>query len=459
MTIWATPVDDRGIRSSALLTDHYELTALAAARRSGVIDHRAVFEVFARELPPGRRYGVVAGMARAIDAVTRFRFGDPELDWLRERAFLDDDTLAWLADHRFTGQIDGYRDGEIFFPHSPILTVEATFGEALLLETVLLSILNHDCAIAAAGARMAVAAGDRVTIEGGGRRTHEEAAVAAALAAYITGIDLTSNLEAGRRFGIPTAGTTMHAFTLAHRSEAEAFAVQTEQFGPGGTYLVDTFDTATGIRRAVEAAGPSIGGIRIDSGDLVAEAHRARRLLDDLGATGCAITASGNLDEFRIAELASAPVDRHLIGTRLVTGSGAPTAKLIYKLVAIADEPGPDAPMRSVAKTSPDKGNRGGRKVATRILDRHGHAIEERILVAGEPTRPLPDGGTERGLQTPWVIDGEAIRPFTADAARAHHLRARAELPAEALRLDPGPPHLSAWTPDTPTDTPIEEHP
>jgi nicotinate phosphoribosyltransferase len=447
MTIWTSPVGTDGTPSTALLTDHYELTALDAARGSGVAEHRAVFEVFARKLAPGRRYGVVAGVARAVDAIERFRFRDPELAWLRDRAFLSDDTLAWLADFRFRGDVDGYRDGEVFFPYSPILTVEATWGEAVLLETVLLSILNHDCAVAAAGARMDVVAGDRTTIEGGGRRTHEEAAVAAALAAYVVGIDVTSNLEAGRRFGVPTAGTTMHAFTLAHPSEEAAFAAQVERFGPSGTFLVDTYDTTEGIRRAVAAAGPEIGAIRIDSGDLAAEARAARTLLDDLGATGCQIVVSGDLDEYRIAALGDAPIDRFLLGTRLVTGSGAPTADLVYKLVAVADGPGPDATLRPVAKTSPGKGHRGGRKVATRLVDARGTAVREVVLAPGDAAVALPDGGTQRGLQVPWLRAGEPVRPFIADAARAHHALARAELPAEALAIEPGDPYLDGSRP------------
>ncbi|MEO6988512.1 MAG: nicotinate phosphoribosyltransferase, partial [Aquihabitans sp.] len=283
MTTWHTPSGPDGRPSTALLTDHYELTALDAARQSGVADHPATFELFARRLATGRRYAVVAGMARAVDAVTRFRFGPAEIDFLRQRAFLSNDTLDWLADYRFSGTIDGYHDGELFFPYSPILTVEGTFGEAVVLETVLLSILNHDSAVASAAARMADAAGGRSTIEGGGRRTHEDAAASAALAAYIVGIDATSNLEAGRRFDIPTAGTTMHAFTLAHASERAAFDAQVAALGPKSTFLVDTYDIADGIRQAVAAAGTGIGAIRIDSGDVGAEAHRARALLDELG--------------------------------------------------------------------------------------------------------------------------------------------------------------------------------
>src|SRR5690606_6983706 len=277
---------------------HYELTGLDAALVSGVAHHRATFELFSRGLPDGRRYGVVAGVARAVDAVQRFRFGPAELAHLRERGFLRAEALAYLADFRFRGRIDGYRDGEIYFPYSPLLTVDATFGEALVLETVLLSVLNHDAAVASAAARMAALAEaqGRTTIEGGARRTHEEAGVAAALAAYVAGIDVTSNLEAGRRFGIPTAGTTMHAFTLAHRSEEDAFRAQVAAMGTDTTFLVDTYDIPTGIERAVAVAGPGLGAVRLDSGDVAEEARRARAQLDALGATGCRIVVSGDLD-------------------------------------------------------------------------------------------------------------------------------------------------------------------
>lgn len=443
MVTWTAKPGPDGYPSTALLTDHYEFTGLDAALLSGVAHHRATFELFTRQLPAGRRYGVVAGMARAVDAVTRFRFGDAELTYLRERAFLRAETIEWLADYRFSGDIDGYQDGELFFAFSPILTVEATFGEGLVLETVLLAILNHDAAIAAAGARMVDAAGGRSTIDGGGRRTHEEAAVAAALAAYVAGFGATSNLEAGRRFGLPTAGTTMHAFTLAHASEEAAFRAQVEAFGPQTTFLVDTFDTTEGIRRAVDAAGPTIGAIRIDSGDLGAEARRARILLDDLGATGCQIVVSGDLDEFALADLADAPVDRYLLGTRLVTGSGAPTAELVYKLVAVADAPGVDAPQRPVAKTSPGKGHRGGRKVATRVLDAEGFAVAERVLGPDDDAEPIAPEHAERGLQVLWLRDGEPVRPFSVEAARAHHAMARGELRPADRSIDPGPPALT----------------
>ena len=447
MTVWTPRPNADGTLLTGLLTDHYELTALDAAVASGVAEHRATFELFARQLPPGRRYGVVAGAARAVDAVTRFRFGDDDLAFLADRDVVGPEALAWLADYRFSGEIDGYRDGELFFPYSPVLTVESTFGEAVILETVLLSILNHDGAIAAAGSRMVEAAAGRPTIEGGARRTHEEAAVAASLAASIVGFDVTSNLEAGRRFGLRTAGTTMHAFVLAHASEEAAFAAQVAAVGADSTFLVDTYDTQRGIERAVSVAGTDIGAVRIDSGDLAEEAHRARDQLDRLGATGCRIVVSGDLDEEAISSLADAPVDQYLVGTRLVTGSGAPTAELVYKLVAIAERPGADAAQQPVAKTSVGKGHRGGRKVATRVLDAEGFAVAERVLGPDDDAPPVAADHLERGLQTPWMRSGEVIRPFEVDAARGHHRRALAELRPAQRAITPGDPALSAAPP------------
>ncbi len=195
------------------------------------------------------------------------------------------ETAAYLRDFRFTGDIDAYREGDLYFPGSPVLTVSGTLGECVVLETLVLSVLNHDTAIASAAARMTTAAAGRPLVEMGSRRTHEEAAVAVARAAYLAGFDSTSNLAAGRRYGIPTVGTASHAFTLAHESEEAAFRSQVEAHGADTTLLVDTYDVADGIRTAVKVAGPGLGAIRLDSGDLAEESHRARQLLDELGAT------------------------------------------------------------------------------------------------------------------------------------------------------------------------------
>src|SRR5580658_7961127 len=229
-------------QSTALLTDRYELTMLDASIESGVAGRRAVFEVFARALPPGRRYGVVAGVGRLIDALDRFSFGGDEIAWLVGEAIVSEETGEWLRSFRFSGDLDAYAEGECFFPGSPVLTIESSFGEAVLLETLVLSILNYDSAIAAAASRIVGAAEGRPVIEMGSRRTHETAAVAAARAAYVAGCASTSNLEAGRLYGVPTAGTAAHAFILAHSDERAAFAAQLDAKETGTTLLVDTYD-------------------------------------------------------------------------------------------------------------------------------------------------------------------------------------------------------------------------
>lgn len=349
--------------SVALLTDRYELTMLEAALASGVADHRAVFEVFARHLPAGRRFGVVAGQGRLAALLPHVAWTDADADTVGLRQ----QTRDWLVDRRLHLSITAYAEGETYLPHSPVLTVEGRFGEALLLETLVLSVLNADTAIASAAARMVLAAHGRPLLDMGSRRTHEQAAVSAARAAYVAGFAMTSNLEAGRRHGIPTAGTSAHAFTLAHVSELDAFRAQVASLGSDTTLLVDTYDTEQGIRNAVTAAGTELGAIRLDSGDPAVEVPRARALLDELGAARTRIVVTGDLDEHGIAALLPLPVDTFGVGTALVTGSGAPTAGFVYKLVAIAREPGPLAPLVPVAKRSAGKSTVGGRKWATRL--------------------------------------------------------------------------------------------
>jgi nicotinate phosphoribosyltransferase len=418
-------------QSTGLLTDHYELTMVEAALRSGAASRRCVFEAFARRLPEGRRYGVVAGAGRFLEALQRFRFGDDEIDELRRRGVVDDATCDWLAGYRFSGDVSGYAEGEVYFPGSPVLVVESSFAEAVVLETLVLSILNHDTAIASAASRMTSAAGDRPCIEMGSRRTHEEAAVAAARAAYIAGFATTSNLEAGRRYGVPTAGTAAHAFTLLHDSEREAFAAQVDTLGTGTTLLVDTYDVMEGVRTAVQVAGTSLGAIRLDSGDLVEQAREVRALLDSLGAVGTRIVVTSDLDEYAIAALASAPVDAYGVGTQLVTGSGAPTASMVYKLVSRSDE---DGVMRPVEKRSESKTSVGGRKWALRRLSADGVAEAEVVGIEERPT----DDGDDRPLMVDLVQGGELLAPPDLAAARERHAASRAELPAVALRLQRG---------------------
>jgi nicotinate phosphoribosyltransferase len=280
---------------------------------------------------------------------------------------------------------------------------------------------------------MVAAACERPCIEMGSRRTHEEAAVAAARAAHLVGFASTSNLEAGRRYGVPTTGTSAHAFTLLHDDERSAFQAQVNVLGPKTTLLVDTYDVDQGIRTAVEVAGPELGGIRLDSGDLPTLATHARELLDSLGATSTRIVVTSDLDEYAIAGLMAAPVDRYGVGTSLVTGSGAPTAGMVYKLV--------ERDGRPVAKKSEGKRSVGGRKNAVRRHDRHGIATAEVVS-----SRPIEPREGDRDLVVP-LVRGGAVRhdgtPVQALAeARAHHERVREALPQEAWALSRGEPAL-----------------
>lgn len=415
-----------------LLTDHYELTMLQSALRSGAADRPCVFEVFTRRLPAGRRFGVVAGTGRLLDALAEFRFDDDDIASLSARKVVDKATCGWLADYRFRGDIDGYAEGDLCFPDSPVLTVRGTFAEAVLLETLALSVLNHDSAVAAAAARMVIAADGVPCIEMGSRRTHEEAAVAAARAAYLVGFATTSNLAAGARYAVPTAGTSAHAFTLLHEDEETAFRAQVAALGAQTTLLVDTYDVDEAVRRAVAIAGPQLGAVRIDSGDLVQVARDVRRLLDELGAHDTRIVATSDLDEHAIATLRREPVDGFGVGTSVATGSGAPTAGFVYKLVARARAAG--GRLEPVAKASSGKAGHGGAKTAARRLV-NGTADGE-VLSLGDPPQPNDDS---RQLTIPLVRRGERVSVTTLEDSRAHHRDALAELPAEGRDLSDGP--------------------
>jgi putative nicotinate phosphoribosyltransferase len=429
---------------TALLTDHYELTMLQGSLRSGVAHRRAVFEVFARHLPHGRRYGVVAGTGRLLDAIERFRFSPADLDFLGGAGIVDEPTLAFLESYRFSGDIWGYPEGDCYFPGSPILVVLGTFAEAVLLETLSLSVLNHDCAIASAASRMVTAAGDRPLIEMGSRRTHEWAAVASARAAYIAGFASTSNLRARYDYGVPSAGTSAHAFTLVHDNERHAFSTQIESLGKATTLLVDTYDVARAVRTAVEVAGQELGAVRIDSGDLPVLARQVRAELDALGAVNTRIIVTGDLDEYSIAALGAVPADGYGVGTSLVTGSGAPTAALVYKLVARSGDADGDGELVPVAKRSVGKPTRGGRKWAVRHRDANGTAQSERISL----TPPDP-GPRDRELLVPLVSAGEIVGREPVHAARDRHRAALAELPPYALQLSRGYPAIpTVFEPD-----------
>lgn len=425
--------------ATSLYTDHYELTMLQAALHSGAAHRRSVFEAFARRLPDGRRYGVVGGTGRLLEGIANFRFGDPELAFLEENNVVNRETLDFLANYKFSGDIWGYAEGDAYFPNSPILIVESTFAEACILETFILSVLNHDSAIASAASRMTSAAGTRPCIEMGSRRTQEESATAAARAAVIAGFASTSNLEAGRRYGIRTVGTAAHSFTLLHDTEREAFEAQIATFGPGTSLLVDTYDVEKAVRTAVELAGDKLGAVRLDSGDLIAQAQWVRQLLDDLGNVDTRIVVTSDLDEFAIAALQSAPVDSYGVGTSLVTGSGAPTASMVYKLVSRTND---DGEFVSVAKAAKNKVSVGGRKFALRKLNERGTATHELVGIGHRPQ----DDGNDRQLLQQFVKNGEVLPGWTGpegvQRAKERHTATMAELPAVVKRLQRGEPAI-----------------
>jgi len=431
-------------------TGAYEYTMLNAAVADGTANKLAVFEVFTRNLPAQRRYHVTCGTSRLIDAITSLRYTPADIRILRSNGLLTDAAADWLANWSFTGDIDGYREGELFYQHSPILTVTARFGDAILLETLILSILNHDSTIASAASHMVAAAAGRPIIDMSSRRTHETAAIHAARAAYIGGFDSTSNVAAAVTYGIDWKGTAAHAATLARASELDAFTTQLNVLGHGTTLLIDTYSTDTGLANAITAAQGTLAGIRIDSGDLAVEAAAARTRLNAAGLHDTAIVATGDLDAATIQSLADAPIDMYGVGTRLVTGDTVPSIGLVYKLVAIADHA--HTPMRPVAKTSPGKHSTGGRKYAWRELDTRAHATGEHV------TTTPPDPASGRILQTALIRGGrlvEAASPrISTHAARTHHREVVRELGKRTGSL---PVHMH--TPQTTTVLTHGTHP
>ena len=427
---------------TAFLTDKYELTMVQAMLQAGKASDRAVFDLFARRLPKGRRYGVVGGVNRAVQAVKDFRFTPEQIEYLNQDPAINAETVEFLKGYKFNGIIVGLPEGSLYFPNTPILTVIGTFADCVLLETILLSVLNHDSAVMSAASRMVNAAEGMPLIEMGSRRTSETSAISAARAAYIAGFNATSNLEAGLKYGIPTTGTSAHAYTLAYGPDGEeqSFLDQMKALGTDTTILVDTYNIQDGIRKAVHAAnalgadGP--GGIRIDSGDLHEGTVDARNLLDSLGAYETKIVLSSDIDEYTISEMKDrgTPVDAVGAGTRVVTGSGAPTAEMVYKLVQINDTP--------VSKKAEGKVSTGGIKVTYRTFDEDGVmtgeyfkvGVDSPALVSGEvPTQVLLVDG-----------DNDYYRTESIEQARDRHKNQIAYLPEDARLILAGNPAFTA---------------
>jgi nicotinate phosphoribosyltransferase len=387
-------------------TDLYQLT-MAAAYHVNRMAETATFELFVRQLPPDRGYLVVCGVDEAIEYLEHVRFTEADVAFLRSLPQLrtaPDAFFQSLARFRFTGEVRAMPEGTPVFAGEPILQVTAPLPEAQLVETYLLSVINFETLVATKAARVVEAAAGRAVIDFGFRRAHgPHAAVEAARAAYVGGCAGTSNVEAGRRWGIPVFGTASHAFVMACPSETEAFRRYTRAFPGENLLLIDTYDTLRAARHAI-ALGDPIKGVRIDSGDILALSREVRRILDDAGFKETKIVASGDLDEYRIAQLLAdgAAIDVFGVGTALVTSRDAPSLEGVYKLVEVGE--GEDA--RGRVKTSSGKETLPGRKQVYRTFDADGRPQADRIARLGELARP-----GETPLLAPVVRGGKRSGP------------------------------------------------
>ena len=415
---------------NGLLTDFYQLSMLRAYLVEG-LEQEAVFELFVRRLPPGRRFLVAAGLEQALEFLAGLRFEPAEIDWLVREGGWPAAQARRLHDFRFEGDVDAMPEGTVFFADEPLLRVTAPLPQAQLVESRLLNIVHCQTVVASKATRMRTAAGARRLVDFGMRRAHgAEAAMFAARASWIAGFDATATAEAARRHGIPVAGTMAHSFVQAHATEEAAFAAFARAHPHAATYLVDTYDTEAAVARlvaiapALARAGVTIGGVRLDSGDLAAHARAVRGILDAGGLSAATIFASGDLDEHRIDALVrgGAPIDGFGVGTALATSSDAPSLDMVYKLQAFAGVPR--------RKRSEGKATWPGARQVSRRLDADGRLAGDTVHLLDEPCAGRP-------LLQPCMRRGRRLAPSPAlREVREHHARERARLAPALLALD-----------------------
>lgn len=414
---------------NALLTDLYELTMAAGFFEAGKSREKAAFELTVRRLPPNRNYLVAAGLPQVADYLLHLRFTDEEIAYLRglpQFSQVSAEFFDYLRTFRFTGDLFAVPEGTVMFAGEPLLTIRAPVIEAQIPETFVLAALSFQTMIASKAARVVHAAEGRPVVEFGTRRAHgPEAGVLAGRAAWIGGCAGTSNTLAGLRYGVPVMGTAAHSWVMSFCEEGAAFRKLQEVLGPETIQLVDTYDTLEGVRKAARL-GPPLRAIRLDSGDFVALSRAARAILDEAGLHNVQIMISGDLDEYRIAELvaAGAPVDSFGVGTQLATSADAPNLSAIYKLVEL-DISGIK---RFTAKYSDDKVTLPGAKQVFRFPD---HDVLAR---SGECS-------TGRPLLRPVILDGALVAPLSSAAeARERAARGLAALPEAWRALEPAQP-------------------
>jgi nicotinate phosphoribosyltransferase len=421
--------------ASPLLTDLYQLTMLQTYFAVGMRD-TAVFELFVRKLPESRNFMVAAGLEQALEFLENMRFGEEELEWIRASGLFKADFAEHLASLRFTGDVHAMPEGTVFFPNEPLLRVTAPMPEAQLIESRLLNLVHYETVVATKAARSVLAAPGKQLVDFGLRRAHgAEAGMLAARASYIAGYTGTATVLAAARYGIPVFGTMAHSFIEAHENETQAFEDFARAFPKGTVFLVDTYDTETGVKKVAALAprlareGIAIKGVRLDSGDLVDLARSARQILDAAGLQKSVVFASGNLDEYVIAKLlaAEAPIDGFGVGTSLTTSLDVPSLDAVYKLQEYAG--------RARRKRSTGKATWPGRKQVYRHYAGDGKFGHD--LVALESDRQ--DG---EPLLVPVMRAGRRTGPPEEIAAmRGRVERQLAALPPALRSLDAAAPY------------------
>ena len=378
--------------SQALFTDLYLLTMAEAYWQSGNTA-QATFSLFFRKYPPDRSYYVFAGLPDVLEFLEQFRFSGDDIALLRSLRQLSDDFLDYLSRVRFTGSLRAMDEATIFFSEEPVIEVTGPIIETQLVETFLLNQVSVQSTLATKAARVVQAAAGKSVVDFAARRTHGmDAANKLARTSFMVGFDGTSNVLAGARYGIPTFGTMAHSFVISFQDELEAFRAYAESFPDASTFLVDTYDTVEGTRRAIEVGremrrkGRQLRAVRLDSGDLLDLSLKTRALLDEAGLAEVQVVASGGLDEHRVDDLlsAGAPIDGFGVGTKVGVSADAPWTDFVYKLVEY------DA--RPVLKLSSDKQTLPGPKQVYRLRDRAGLYSRDIVACAAEPP---PEEGAE----------------------------------------------------------------
>ncbi len=422
---------DPPMLGAALNTDLYELTMAAGFFEAGKAENRATFELFVRRLPWNRNFVLAAGLAQAVEYLQNLRFTAAEIAYLKTLPQFEHtrpEFFDMLAGLRFTGDVFAVREGTPLFAGEPFLTIRAPLIEAQLVETYLLATIGFESTIATKAARVVRAAVGQAVVEFGTRRAHSpEAGVLAARAAYIGGCTGTSNTEAGYRYGVPVFGTAAHSWVMAFPSELVAFERLQQLLGDKTVYLIDTYDTLEGARRAA-SLGPPLWGVRLDSGNLGELATAVRRILNEAGLVDAKIMATGDLNEYKIQELVAsrAPIDVFGVGTELSSSADAPSLGVVYKLVELEEA----GSRRYPVKLSHDKQTLPGAKQIFRSADHDVLARSSECYSCGQ------DGTACEALQRPVMIAGQLVEPLPSVAeARRYAAESLGRLPATCLSL------------------------